>query len=324
MAASVLFTNLIASLGASLGGPLAAAFQGDHGAAQGGEAAGHAAGAAGHAADGAAHALPEGADIFTTAFAHVIPHRIGPDLGPFSLYNVTLFQIGAVVLMFLLFSHVKSAIVASNNQLASGGVPQKQSWLVRVFSGFVMYIRDEMVYPILGKEDGDKYLGHFLFVFFFIMFMNVGGLIPFSQTPTASIYCTMALALTTFFLMIAGGIQVQGAKNFFLNLVPHGLPKAIWPIMFFVEFVGLFVKPIALTIRLFATMLAGHLVVLSFICLILYFKKDLGSGAYFVGIPGTALGVFIMIIEAFVTLLQAYIFTYLSILFIGMCRHPEH
>ncbi|HMQ22258.1 MAG TPA: F0F1 ATP synthase subunit A [Planctomycetota bacterium] len=316
MAASILVSSLFRSTAAL------AAFCGEAfcGEALHGEGA---ATASANTSEGA-QALPEGAGIFTTAYSHVIPHRIGPDLGPFSMYNVTLFQIGAVVLMFLLFSRVKTAVLAANTAMESGQPLPKQSWLVRVFSGFVLYIRDEMVLPILGEEDTKKYLGHFLFVFFFIMFMNVGGLIPFSQTPTASIYCTLGLAITTFVLMIAGGIQVQGAKNFFLNLVPHGLPKPIWPIMFLVELIGLIVKPVALTIRLFATMLAGHLVVLSFICLILYFRKDLGNGAYAIGAPGVALGVFIMVIESFITLLQAYIFTYLSILFIGMCRHPEH
>lgn len=278
--------------------------------------------AVGGAVEGTQKTL-EGAAIFTNAYGHIIPHKL-VDLGVFSIYNVTLFQVGAVVLMFLIFTGVKNALLASNSAIEAGGAPPKTAWLPRVFSGFVMYIRDEMVRPVLGEEDSKRYIGHFLFVFFFIMFMNVGGLIPFSQTPTASIYCTMALALTTFFLMIVGGIQEQGFAKFFLNLVPHGLPKAIWPIMFFVELIGLLVKPVALMIRLFATMLAGHLVVLSFICLILYFKKGMGNGAYAIAPPAVGLGVFIMIIESFITLLQAYIFTYLSILFVGMCRHPDH
>lgn len=266
---------------------------------------------------------PEGGEIFTTAYGHIIP-RVFVDLGPFSIYNVTLFQIGAVALMFLLFTGVKNALLASNAAVEAGQLPPKRSWLNRVFAGFVMFIRDEMCRPLLGEADTKKYIGHFLFVFFFVMFMNVGGLIPFSQTPTASIYCTLALAATTLFLMLVGGMQEQGVAGFFKGLIPHGLPIAIVPILFIVEFVGLFVKAGALMIRLFATMMAGHLVVLSFICLILYFKASLGNMAYAVAAPAVGLGVFIMIIEAFVTLLQAYIFTYLSILFVGMCRHPDH
>jgi len=124
--------------------------------------------------------------------------------------------------------------------------------------------------------------------------------------------------------MLVGGMWEQGPVKFWLNLVPHGLPLALWPLMFVVEIMGLIVKPFALMIRLFANMTGGHLVVLAFMGLIFYFSSMMGSLAYAIAVPAVAFAVFIMIIEAFVALLQAYIFTYLSILFIGMCLHPEH
>jgi F-type H+-transporting ATPase subunit a len=106
--------------------------------------------------------------------------------------------------------------------------------------------------------------------------------------------------------------------------VPHGLPSWLVPLMLVVELIGLLVKPFALTIRLFANMMAGHLVIYSFLGLIFFFAPTLKAWTYAVALPSVGLQVFIMIIEGFVALLQAYIFTYLSILFVGMCRHPEH
>jgi F-type H+-transporting ATPase subunit a len=154
--------------------------------------------------------------------------------------------------------------------------------------------------------------------------MNLLGLLPFGATPTASIWVTGALALTTFVLMIGGGMVVQGPVAFWKHLIPPGIPVFLIPIMAIVEIIGLLVRPFALTIRLFANMLAGHLVILSFMGLIFFFAASLGKGAYAVAIPSVGLAAFVMIIESFVSLLQAYIFTYLSIIFVAACMHPEH
>ncbi|MFQ5505163.1 MAG: F0F1 ATP synthase subunit A [Planctomycetota bacterium] len=263
-----------------------------------------------------------GAGIFTHLYEHVVPHELegwGIDLGfvQIPLFNIVVFQVLAVVLMLLLFLHVHRGLVWT----ASGG---KTGWIARVFSGFVLFIRDDMVLPILGAADGKKLLPYFLCQFFFIAFMNLFGLIPGGATATACIFVTAALAMCTLVMMIALGMKEQGALGFWKNLVPHGLPVLLVPLLFVVEVIGLVVKAIALTIRLFANMLAGHLVVLSLMGLIFYFKESIGGLAYAVALPAVALAVFIMIIEGFVALLQAYIFTYLSILFVGMCLHPEH
>ncbi|TAJ21100.1 MAG: F0F1 ATP synthase subunit A, partial [Planctomycetota bacterium] len=140
----------------------------------------------------------------------------------------------------------------------------------------------------------------------------------------ASIFVTAALALTTFFAMIMCGMAIQGPIAFWKNLVPH-VPLALWPLMFVVEVIGLLVKPFALMIRLFANMTGGHLVVLSFMGLIFFFAGRMGAGAGW-GVSPVAVGfaVFIMIIESFVALLQAYVFTQLSILFVHSSVHPEH
>jgi len=189
-----------------------------------------------------------------------------------------------------------------------------------------MWIRDEMVYPQMGRELGRKFLPYFLCVFFFIAFMNLMGLTPHSATPTGSIFVTMALAVTTFVAMIGCGMAHQGPMNFVKNLVPH-VPGWLWLPMLAVELIGLLVKPFALMIRLFANISGGHLVVLSFMGLIFYMGHNdvLGdSGGWGISPVGAGLGIFVMIIEVFVALVQAYIFTMLSIIFINASVHPEH
>ena len=213
--------------------------------------------------------------------------------------------------------------------IAFAGVPRylrtgKGDPLTRLFAGFARWIRDEMVYPTMGKQLGQKFLPYFLTVFFFVLFMNLVGLVPFSATPTASIFVTGAMALTTFVAMILCGMVAQGPIAYWKHLVPH-VPLALWPLMFVVELIGLLVKPVALTIRLFANMSGGHMVVLSFMGLIFFMGQLWGAaGAWGASPIGLSFAVFIMIIESFVAMVQAYIFTLLSILFVNASIHPEH
>lgn len=258
---------------------------------------------------------PSGAGIFRWLYEHVLPHKMA-SVGPLDFYNITMFQIIAIVLILVVFLHVRFAL--------ESGPEYKMGWIARVFSGFAMFIRDEMVIPLLGEEEGKKFLPYFLYLFFFIAFMNLLGLVPHGATATACVFVTGAMALVTLVMMIGGGMLEQGAAAFWKNLIPHGMPGWLVPVLFLVELIGLLVKPFALMIRLFANMLAGHLVVLSFMGLIFFFAEKIGRLAYAIAVPSVGLAIFIMIIEAFVALLQAYIFTYLSILFVGMCRHPEH
>ena len=237
-----------------------------------------------------------------------------PDTHP-KLYatNLQLFQVAAVLLILVLMSGVPGYVRTG-----------KGDWATRMFTGFCLYIRDEMVVPVMGRETARKYLPYFLSLFFFILFMNLMGLFPWSATATASIFVTGALALITFASMVICGMVVQGPLAFWKNLVPH-VPAALWPLMLVVEFVGLAVKPFALMIRLFANMTGGHMVVLSFMGLIFFFGQNMGDSlGYAVSPVAVGFAVFIMIIESFVALLQAYIFTQLSILFVNASIHPEH
>ena len=229
------------------------------------------------------------------------------------LFNLQVFQVASVLLVLVLFSGVAGYLRTGRGDRIS-----------RLLTGFASWVRDEMVYPQMGKELGRKFLPYFLCVFFFVLFMNLMGLVPFSATATASIFVTAALALTTLLAMVVCGMVAQGPIAFWKNLVPH-VPLALWPLMFVVELIGLFVKPFALMVRLFANMSGGHMVVLSFMGLIFFFAAASGAGAGWASSPiAVAFAVFIMIIESFVALLQAYIFTQLSVIFVNAAVHPEH
>lgn len=268
-------------------------------------------------------------DFFKYQFSHSVPYPIWGsgahghgEPGLFTVYNVQPWQWVCLGLMLAVFLPVLGSF-------RSG----RAGWFTRVMRGFCLWVRDEMVYSVMGKEEGRAFVPLFLFVFFFVSFQNVIGLVPSVghgfplavYTATGTPYVTGALALVTLCLMLGLGIKKNGL-SFFKNLVPHGLPVALIPIMFVIELISLFVKPFALTIRLFANMLAGHLVIASAIALIFLFTKMQGGAitSYLTLLPCVGMAIFIYIIEAFVTLLQAYIFTFLSINFVYQAMHQDH
>jgi F-type H+-transporting ATPase subunit a len=150
------------------------------------------------------------------------------------------------------------------------------------------------------------------------------GLLPFSATSTGNIAVTLALAIVSFMAQQWAGISKYGVFGHFHNLVPPGLPVWLLPIMIPVEILSMFTKPFALTVRLFANMLAGHMVITTLLLLI----PLMGQLNPFAGIAmspvSIVLAVFIMLLEVLVAFIQAYIFTLLSAIFIGMYAHPAH
>jgi F-type H+-transporting ATPase subunit a len=191
-----------------------------------------------------------------------------------------------------------------------------------------------MVYSVMGKEEGRAFVPLFFFMFFFIVFQNVIGLIPSTghsypfaiYTATGTPYVTAALALITLALMLGLGMKKNGVFGFFKGLIPAGVPGFLLPIIVPIELAGLIIKPVALTIRLFANMLSGHLVIAAAVGLVFLFTKMMDGSplSYLTALPCVGLAIFIYIIEAFVTLLQAYIFTFLSINFIHQSMHQDH
>ena len=186
----------------------------------------------------------------------------------------------------------------------------------------VLYIRQEVAIPNLGHH-GEAYAPFILSLFFFILFANLLGLIPYGATATGNISVTATLAIVTFLVVELAGIRAQGLG--YLNTIFYwnkDLPLGVRIPMFFlmtpIEIVGKLTKPFALMIRLFANMTAGHIVVLALIGLIFAFKS------YVIGVAPAAMAVAIMMLELFVAFLQAFIFSLLASVFIGQIREAAH
>ena len=189
--------------------------------------------------------------------------------------------------------------------------------LTNFFEIIVLFVRDEIVKPTIG-EGYEKFLPYLLTLFFFVLFGNLFGLIPYSASITGNIAVTAALAGISFIATQFGGIQKHGFIGYFKGLIPPGMPIAILPLIVVVEIIGLFTKPFSLCIRLFANMIAGHVVIFSLIGLIFILKTVLVSPV------SVGFALFIYLLELLVALIQAYIFAMLTALYIGMAVHQEH
>jgi F-type H+-transporting ATPase subunit a len=223
------------------------------------------------------------------------------------------------VMMWLAVLLLVGSLLLWSNRDKSKLVPRGTA--ANLFEMLVLFVRDELAIKNIGKEEGPRYVPYLLTAFFFILFMNLLGLVPWMATATGNIAVTCGLAICTFVVTQIAGIRAAGLGGYLAHLT-GGVHWALWPIMVPVEILGLFTKPFALTIRLFANMLAGHIVIFFLLGLIFM----LGHPAVaFVSVP-FALGIYLL--ELFVAFVQAYVFTMLSALFIGMGvamgHHHDH
>lgn len=252
---------------------------------------------------------------------HVLDsHQI--DLAPFgsiTLPQIHLFGLDLSITKHVVFMWIAAAIliftfIKVSKSYKKSLVPKGVTNLSEVL---ILFVRDEIVRPTIGNGF-EKFLPYLLTVFFFILTCNFIGLIPYGATATGNIAVTATLATISFFVIQIGGIMKNGLFGYFKGLLPHGLPTWLIPIMFVVELLGLFTKPFALAIRLFANMTAGHIVILALLGLIFILRT------YVVVPVSISFALFIYLLEILVALIQAYIFTMLSSLFIGMAYHQEH
>lgn len=185
-----------------------------------------------------------------------------------------------------------------------------------------LWVRQEVILPTIGHH-GEKYVPYLLTLFFFILGMNLLGLFPGGATATGNIAVTAALAGMAFIVIEVSGMLSLGPKGYLQTIfyVPPGLPPALRPIMLVimlpVEIIGKLAKPFALAVRLFANMTAGHVLVLALIGLTFVFQS------YAVGIGASILATGVMLLELFVAFLQAYVFTLLTSVFIGLIRESH-
>ena len=237
--------------------------------------------------------------------------------------------------VMMLVSAVFVAVIAIATARAAVRA-QGRGLLANCVESTALFIRDEIVRPGIGHHHASAYFPLFATFFFFILANNLIGLLPppFGASATGNIWVTAALASVTLVTMFVGGMVEKGVFGFWIGLVPHGVPFYMWPIVWLIEVFGLFTKPFALTVRLFANMTAGHVILAVLGTFLVAGTEALGEGRmgmggwlglkFGVGIPTLGFALFINTFEVAVAFIQAYIFTTLSAIFVGQCLSHEH
>ncbi|MFZ1808051.1 MAG: F0F1 ATP synthase subunit A [Cyclobacteriaceae bacterium] len=220
--------------------------------------------------------------------------------------NVAMLFLTAIVLLWVLGAAARGA--KKNAGKAPKGI---QSFMEPI----ILFVTDEVIKPNAGPK-ANKYVPYLLTLFFFILFGNLLGLLPGAGNLTGNIAVTMTLAAFTFLITNLSGNKAYWSHIFWTP----GVPLPLRPILLMVEVIGIFTKPIALFIRLFAAMTAGHIVLLSIMSLTFIFHS------WIVGVGSSILVVFISLIELLVAGIQAYVFTLFSSLYIGLAtaEHEHH
>ena len=213
--------------------------------------------------------------------------------------------LGIAILMFVLFTGLAKSYT-KNNGIASGAG--------RFFEPLVLYVRDEIAIPNIGQKHYKKYMSYLLTIFFFILFLNILGLMPFGFNVTGNFTITASLAILTYLITTFTANKNYWGHIFWMPGVPTPMKFILAPI----ELLGTIIKPFSLMIRLYANMVAGHVVLMSIIGLMFIFKSWIGSTLSF------GLAFVLSILEILVAFLQAYIFTMLSALYFGAGNEEHH
>lgn len=288
--------------------------------------------------------------MLTTLFGSAPPADGGKaKIDPFhhvaDAYELEIFEgfgIPLPVSKFIIFLGLAAVIVGVAvtwvaNKMASGEPPRGRLW--NAVESLLFFVRDKIARPGVGEHDGDKYLPFLSTLFLFIFLCNLFGMFPFLPSPTAHIYVTGALALIVFLVIHVGGVQEHGVPGYLKTFIPHievDNPLVKYPLMAgmaVLEYMTAFIRAIILAVRLFANMLAGHTVLF----MILFFIKLVADPAYQIDIAkgqdwmfwvvspfSVLMVVALSLLELFIAGLQAFVFTFLSAIFIGLAKHPPH
>jgi F-type H+-transporting ATPase subunit a len=253
----------------------------------------------------------------------LIPQPFGT---PKNLYEAgTGFCISRFMLLELMAAIILIAIFVSlANKIRKGAVAR--GGLANMAEGMLEWLRDNVVRPAIGEHDADRFVPLLWTLFLFILLCNLIGLVPWTGSPTGTLGVTFALALVTFITSLASGMRRFGFIGFWKNQVPHmDLPVAfliLKPMIFVMEVGGLLIRHLVLAVRLLANMAAGHLVLAAILGLIVVAGETTSTGQWLtvsvIAVVGSAL---LSLLELFVAFLQAYVFTFLSALFIGAAIH---
>jgi F-type H+-transporting ATPase subunit a len=233
----------------------------------------------------------------------------------FAISKFMILELLVAVLLIVLFKRLA-------DRVRHGRPAKGRLW--NMFEAFLLFIRDEIARPAIGHHDADRFVPLLWTIFMFVLGCNLLGMLPWLGAPTASFSVTLALAAVTFATVIVAGSIRFGVIGFWKNQVPHmGLPMVlaipIVPMLFGIEVLGLLIKHLVLGIRLLANMVAGHLVLLAIMGLaVAAADSSMWPVTAGIAVVGSAL---FSLLELFVAFLQAYVFTFLSALFIGAAVH---
>jgi F-type H+-transporting ATPase subunit a len=272
--------------------------------------------------------------------SHVLPHPV-MEVGGLTITNHMLMGLVAAALVLVIFAYVASRVRTKGDGIDAYVTKGR---VAQTFEVICVYLRENVARPNLGDLT-DKYIYYIWTVFFFVLFCNLLGMVPIGPiaalimqdphashiagTATSNLNVTGSLALISFIAIIGVGVHEQGV-SYFKHFAP--VPFKPWPMiplavfLIVLESAGLVIKVVVLAMRLFGNMLAGHLVLAALIAMIFTFAKVSALLGYSVGIGVMVGATAISILELFVAFLQAFIFTFLTVLFIaaGAVHHGEH
>jgi F-type H+-transporting ATPase subunit a len=241
------------------------------------------------------------------------------DLSPTK--HVVFMLLAAIIVFVVMMLTARGVARARRENRAPGG-------FAGAMEAFVLFVRQELAMANIGHGMGAKYAPLVMTLFMFILVMNLLGLVPWGASPTGNLAVTGALAFMTFLVIEIGGMRKLGFKGYMGTIFPHlpGVTGAAGVAMSIamapIEILSKLVKPIALAIRLFGNMLAGHFVILSLFGIVFLFGH-LGWASWGIGAATAVVVLCVMALEIFVAFLQAYVFALLSAVFIGLMQH-EH
>ena len=273
------------------------------------------------------HHTADAYSIDFAPFGHIAWHKwpdthIGGMVVNFTPTKHVVFMAIAALLVFLT---MKLAGRSLARQRAGENAPRG---FAAAMEGMVLFVRNDIAIANIGEHDGRKFAPLIMTLFFFILYMNLLGMIPFGASPTGNLAVTATLAILVFLTIEVGGFIKLGPKGYMRTIFPKvpglgGVGGTVMSIaMAPIEIIGKLVKPFALAVRLFGNMTAGHFVILSLFGIVFLFGT-LGIWSYAIAGVTVLLVVGIMLLELFVAFLQAYVFALLSAVFIGLMQH-EH
>jgi F-type H+-transporting ATPase subunit a len=257
------------------------------------------------------------------------------------LHDVSVFGVPAkfMILMGACAFVVGAALIWLGNKMKDGDTPKGYLW--NLLESLLFFVRDKVARPGVGEHDADKYLPYLCTLFLFVFAMNLIGIIPYMASPTASVAVTGALALVSFCVIHISGFKEHGAEGYLKTFIPHihleggaamqFMGKIILIGIAALEYATAFIRAGVLAVRLFANMLAGHTVlfmILFFIALVdnPTYKIPIAEDWMYYGVMpfSVILVTALSLLELFIAGLQAFIFTFLTAVFIGLAKHPPH